>query len=87
MTTNLQDKLMPKNESHVATYGIGMLVGALVGIATAWMYARATDEARNEGTEIKPMQVGQMIAIGLALLGVVRQIAEMGRPTMKKARR
>ncbi|MDX2140048.1 MAG: hypothetical protein SF123_18320 [Chloroflexota bacterium] len=87
MMTNLQDKLMPKNESHVATYGIGMLVGALVGIAAAWMYARAVDEARIDGAEIKPMQVGQIIAIGLALLGVVRQIAEMGRPTVKKSRR
>jgi ABC-type proline/glycine betaine transport system permease subunit len=90
MTTNLQnlqDKLMPKNESHVATYGVGMLVGALIGIVAAYLYARAVDESRIDGDEIKPLQVGQLIALALAVLGLVRQIAEMGRPVVKKARR
>ena len=63
------------------------LAGALVGTVAAYLYAKAVDEERGSGGEVQPLQVGQLIAIGLAVLGIVRQITEMGRPSGGKRRR
>lgn len=83
MTTNLQSG----NESKAQTYALGAMVGAMVGMVAAYLYSRAVEEERGSGGEVQPLQVGQLITIGLALLGIVRQITEMGRPTSGRKRR
>jgi hypothetical protein len=83
MTTNLE-----KSESKTATYVLGAIAGAFVGIVASYLYQRAVDEERTTtGGEVQKLQVGQLITIGLALLGIVRQITEMGRPSASKRRR
>lgn len=62
-------------------YGMGMVGGALFGLLAAFLYARAADEGaqRNAG---KPEAIPtvQLIALLLSALGLIRQIAEAGKP-------
>lgn len=83
MTTNLQNI----TESKAQTYALGALAGALVGMTAAYLYSRAVEEERGSGGQVQPLQVGQLITIGLAVLGIVRQITEMGRPSSGRKRR
>ena len=66
------------------TLVIGVVAGAIFGLIAAVLYSRASEEERRSGGEIQPLQVGQIIALALASLGLIRQITEMGRP--RKAR-
>lgn len=62
------------------TYFNGTLVGALIGLVGAYLYARAAEEDvdRNGGQPIK-LQTGQLLSIMLAVMAVIRQIAESGK--------
>jgi NhaP-type Na+/H+ or K+/H+ antiporter len=83
----MTNRLQVKPDEKTSNYLIGALIGAVVGLLASYLYGRAKDEERNEGNDVKPMQVGQMLAIGLALLGVVRQISEAGHPSAGKRSR
>jgi drug/metabolite transporter (DMT)-like permease len=71
---------------RTGTYIWGVLLGAAAGLVAAVLYARATEEERRSGGEPQALQTGQIITLGLALLGIVRQVAEMGHPPAKKRR-
>jgi hypothetical protein len=66
-------------------YITGITAGTLLGVIAAYLYTRAAaeDVARNGG---KPQSVGagEIIALGLAALGLIRQITELGKPQPKK---
>jgi hypothetical protein len=66
------------------SYVIGAALGAAVGLMATILYSRAAEEERLAGGEPQRLQVAQMITLGLALLGVLRQITEMGRPTARR---
>jgi hypothetical protein len=66
------------------TYTLGALFGALFGFLAAYLYARAAEEEAGRGGKPKPPGTGEMIGLGLAALGLIRQISEMGRPPKKK---
>ncbi len=58
------------------------LGGALLGLLAAWLYVREAEAAgvnleEETGTEITP-RTG--LQVGLGILGVLRQIANLGRP-------
>jgi hypothetical protein len=60
----------------------GGIAGALVGLAAAYLYIKsnetqiqAVEEGEGEMDKVKP---GEAMTIGLALLGVLRQIANLG---------
>jgi hypothetical protein len=55
----------------------GGIAGALVGVAAAFLYIKA-NEPRIDADEVKKVSPGEALTIGLALLGVVRQIANLG---------
>ncbi len=59
------------------TYFIGALTGLAIGVLSAYLFARAAKE--NHGEE-GPPAIGTLNLIGLTLtlIGVVRQIAELG---------
>jgi hypothetical protein len=63
-----------------STYFNGTLAGAILGLVGAYLYARAAEEDvdRNGGQPVK-LQTGQLLSILLAVLAVIRQIAESGK--------
>lgn len=81
---------MPKSQltpsPKTSTYLIGIVFGALTGLFAAVLYSRAAEEERRSGGEPQALQTGQIITLGLALLGVIRQVADMGHPGGKKRR-
>ncbi|MCR4405911.1 MAG: hypothetical protein NUW24_03165 [Anaerolineae bacterium] len=59
----------------------GGVAGALLGLLAAWLYVREAESAGvnldESSTEITP-RTG--LQVGLGILGVLRQIANLGRP-------
>ncbi len=72
----------PKTQNYL----IGVAAGVLFGLLSAYMYNRAsTDNGPSDGRN--RVQTGEVLGLGLALLGVIRQITEMGRgPEPKRGR-
>ena len=61
---------------------IGGVVGALLGVAAAYLYLQATPiEVDDEGRERLPaIQVGKALTAGLGVLTVLKHITGLGRP-------
>ena len=57
----------------------GVVAGALVGAGAAYMYVRSV-EAEQGGTALapRPIKPAAAVSVGLAVLGLVRQIAGLG---------
>ncbi len=64
-------------------YVIGSLAGVLVGLLAAYLFNRAAEEDIEINGKPTPLKSGQMISLSLALLGLIRQITEMGKPDKK----
>ncbi len=63
---------------------LGVSVGALLGFISSYLYTRAAEENENpDAGTTQSISTGQLIGILLALLGVVRQISELGKPDKK----
>ena len=59
----------------------GAALGALLGLVSSYLYTRAAEEDGNpEAGAPASVSTGQVLAILLAMLGLVRQIAELGKP-------
>jgi hypothetical protein len=77
-----------KADTKTQTYFLGTVAGAALGLLASYLYSRANEEERLAGNEVQPLQVGQLLALWLAVLGIIRQISEMGRPSVgRKGRR
>lgn len=71
--------------SRQQTLLLGGLLGAVFGLLAAYFYSRANEEEARSSGQVKRASTGEMLGLGLAALGIVRQIAEMGRsPTRKR---
>jgi hypothetical protein len=66
---------------------IGGVAGAALGVAAAWLFMRSVEEEAlaieeaGEG-EVAPrtIGVGPVMRLGVSILGVLRQIVDLGRP-------
>lgn len=56
---------------------IGSALGALAGIAAAFMFIRRSEEV-GEPPSIRKTDPGLVLAAGITLLGLLRQIADLG---------
>jgi hypothetical protein len=56
---------------------IGTALGAIAGVATALVFIRRSEEA-GEPPSLRKTDPGLVLAAGITLLGLLRQIAEMG---------
>jgi hypothetical protein len=62
---------------------VGGAIGALLGVAAARLYTNAVNAAENERPEFNPAQA---VTIGLAILGILRQIAALPEGKLEKRR-
>lgn len=58
------------------TYIMGALLGLLLGVLSAYLFVRASEEDLNDAP--KKIRTGDMMKMSLAVAALVRQIAEMG---------
>lgn len=74
---NEEDRL--ERKTRVLILGIGF--GAIVGLVSSYLYTRAAEETdSSDSAAPRTVSTGQLLAILLAILGVVRQVAELGKP-------
>lgn len=84
LNNQTENNMMDKQDGDwkSRTYITGVLGGAFLGALSAYLYARAAEE--DEGGGAKPkIQTGQLLSLALAVLGLIRQFAEAGRPKKK----
>ena len=76
-----------ERKTRVIILGAGL--GALLGLISSYFYTRAADEnVDSEAGNANSVSTGQMLGVLLTVLGLVRQIAELGKPKEdKKARK
>ncbi len=77
------DQDLQERKTRIIVMGAGL--GALLGLISSYLYARAAEE--NSDGEAGPggsVSTGQLLAVLLAVLGLVRQIAELGKPNDDK---
>ena len=55
----------------------GGIIGSLIGVAAAYLYVRASEEASDDGSP-RQLKTGEAVRLGVALTALVRQIAELG---------
>lgn len=59
----------------------GAAFGAMLGLLSSYLYTRAAEENGNpEAGAPGAISTGQALAVLLTILGLVRQIAELGKP-------
>jgi hypothetical protein len=76
-------------DSRTRALIIGGLAGAALGVAAAWLFIRSVEEeealaieVEGEGEEAvapRAIGVGQVVRLGVSILGVLRQIVDLGR--------
>jgi|GEM_PF-4846665 len=71
MTT--PEKTTPNSGNGI--YIRGAVIGAILGMISVFLYQRAVDE---DDSSDGSLSVKDMMQLGLILIGVVRQIAELG---------
>ncbi len=64
---------MNRLDWRTRTFVIGGVVGALLGVSAAYIYVNSV-EKDGKTPELRPAEA---VAIGLSLLGILRQIANM----------
>lgn len=62
---------------------VGGIVGLIAGVLAAYLYARAAQEEISRNGEAPRIQTMQLIGLLLAGMGLLRQIAELGKTPKK----
>lgn len=84
MENQSQQTSLQERKNRIMLTGIG--VGALFGLISSYLYTRAAEENDNPNAgKADSISTGQLLGIVLALLGVIRQISELGKPADKKS--
>lgn len=58
---------------------IGSVVGAVLGAAAAWLFIRRVEEEAQAEEAARTIGLGQVVRLGASILGVLRQIVDLGR--------
>jgi H+/Cl- antiporter ClcA len=70
--TNIDVKKMPDWQPRVLV--IGAVIGAVVGLAGAYLFVQQAEKAGNQ----PKMTPGDGVRLGLLVLGLLRQVAALG---------
>ena len=72
--------------SRIKALIIGGVAGAALGVAAVWLFMRsveeealAMEEAGEGAVAPRSIGVGPMVRLGVSILGVLRQIVDLGR--------
>lgn len=66
------------DEWRARTMIVGGVLGAVLGVLSAWLYIRSAEEKYGGRTPPSPGAT-EAVGLGVTLLGIVRSIAEMGK--------
>jgi hypothetical protein len=55
----------------------GIVLGAILGAVLAWYASQMKQEEEQQGTEATPMGTGDMVSLGIEVLGLVRTLFRM----------
>lgn len=70
-----------RQERDARIFIISAGLGALIGLISSYLYTRAADEQGDgEPGSGSSISTGQVLAVLVAVIGLVRQIAELGKP-------
>ena len=73
------DHSLQERKARILLMGAGL--GALLGLISSYLYTRAAEEhGEADSGAANSVSTGQLLALLLATLGLVRQIAELGKP-------
>ena len=67
-----------ERKGRILMLGVGF--GAVCGLISSYLYTRAAEENGDQEAAARSISTGQLLAILLAILGVIRQVAELGKP-------
>jgi len=76
---NSDNPSLQDDNTRILLMGLGL--GAVVGLVSSYLYTRTASENQNaDGGKAKSVSTGQLLGIMLTILGLVRQIADLGKP-------
>lgn len=80
ITTSQKDAASWQQQNYMR----GSLLGLTFGLLAAYLYNRSVKEdAERNGGKPAPVQTMQLISLTLAALGLIRQVAELGKSSKK----
>lgn len=83
MSQNQQANNLEERKTRIMILGVS--VGAVFGLLSSYLYTRAAEENDNPNAgTTESISTGQLLALLLAMVSVVRQISELGKPDKKK---
>ena len=74
-THNIELETAPNDNWKTKTYIIGAVAGALIGLGTAFLMTRSADERGGGPPEVS---TGDVLKVGVGIIGLVRGIAALG---------
>lgn len=75
-----QSDMVPMGSSwRTRTLMVGGAVGAVLGLLSAYLYLRAAEETHGPGESPEGPKTSDAAKLGVALLAIVRTVAEWGR--------
>jgi hypothetical protein len=77
------NKSLQTTDPKPQVYMVGGIVGLIAGVLAAYLYARAAQEEISRNGEAPRIQTMQLIGLLLAGMGLLRQIAELGKTPKK----
>ncbi len=77
-----QKNEMTEEDWKTRNYLAGAFIGAVLGVMSAYLFARSAEE--NDTGKPEPIPTGTLIGLLLSVMALVRQIAETGKPKPNK---
>ncbi len=75
----LETQTMEAGKARIIAIGVGL--GAMVGLISSYLYARAAEESeKSEAGAARSVSASQLLGVLLTTLGLIRQIADLGKP-------
>ncbi len=67
-------------ERRIKGLMVGGLIGAFLGMTTAWfLLPKSLNDDVREGSAVNRIRLPDLVRLGLSILGIVRQIADLRR--------